>query len=179
MKSYEEPNFIKFDTIKIRTKIAYFKKAIVKFNPKYNPRNENITGLYYSSKNDSCNIPFDLFIGVSYPKQSMSIEFSSKILLNDYPKLITKNTFRQCLDNLNKLGICEIDAEAISNDCSFSMTHITSDVQMELTDNTLDTLSILTNNYKNYNWKHYEKSGITFSKDVITENCKEDIKITR
>ena len=177
MKSYEKPNFIKFDTIKIRTKKDYFKKTLVTFNPKYHPRNGNITGIYYSSKNDSINIPFDLFIGVSYTKKSLSIEFSSKILWDDYPKLITKDTFRQCLDNLNQLGICEIDTEAICKDCCFSMVHVTSDFQMELTDDKLDTLSISADDYKRYIWKHYEKSGITFSKDVKTEDCKEEIKI--
>ena len=177
MNNYEEANFIKFDTIKIRTRQDYFKKSLITFNPKYHPRNGNITGIYYSSKNDSINIPFDLFIGVSYTKQSMTIEFSSKILWDDYPKLITKDTFRQCLDNLNQLGICEIDAEAISKDCCFSIIHVTSDFPMELTDDKLDTLSISADDYKRYNWKHYEKSGITFSKDVKSEDCKEEIKI--
>ena len=55
--------------------------------------------------------------------------------------------------------------------------HVTSDFQMELTDEKLDTLSILADDYKRFNWKHYEKSGITFSKDVKTDDCKEDLKI--
>ena len=63
MKNYKEVNFIKFDTIKIRTKIHYFKKSHVLFNTQFNPRNRELTGIYYSSKNDT-NIPFDLFIGV-------------------------------------------------------------------------------------------------------------------
>lgn len=176
MQNYEEPYYLKFDTIKIRTKREYFKNPLVTFNPKYNPRNGIITGIYYCSKNDSVNIPFDLFIGVSYKQNSLSIEFSSKILWDDYPKLITKDTFRQCLDNLNQLGICKIDAEAISKDCYFTMIHVASDCQMELTDNTLDTLSLLIDDYKRYNWKRYEKNGVTFSKDVKTENCKENIK---
>jgi len=176
MKNYEKPNFLKFDTIKIRTKIDYFKKEILTFSENKNPRNGNIKGKYYSSKNDN-NIPFDLYIGISYTRQSMSIEFSSKILFDNYPKLITKDTFRQCLENLNNLGICEIDIDGILKDCYFSLLHITVDFLMELTDEILNTLNILGNNSLRFDWRHYEKTGITFSRDVKDEDAKDTLKI--
>ena len=176
MKSYEAPNFIKFDTIKIRTKIDYFKKETLTFNVNNHPRNGYIEGKSYSAIKDN-KIPYNLFIGINYFKQSMTIEFSSKILLDDYPKLITKNTFKQCLDNLNKLGICEIDAESISKDCYLSIGHIASDHEMDLTDGKLDTLNTLVDQYRRYKWKHYEKTGYIFSKDTKEKKGNETFRI--
>ena len=177
MRNHEKTNFLKFDTIKFITKSDYFKKELLTFNENKNPRNGIITGKYYSAKNDSSNIPFNLYIGISYPKKSMTIEFSSKILGDDYPKLITKHTFRKCLENLNKLGICEIDIDGIMQYCYFKMLHITTDFSMELTDEKLDTLCILGNNTMRFKWQHYETSGITFSKDVKDEKSKDSLKI--
>jgi len=176
MKNYEKPDFIKFDTIKIRTKKEYFKKTIMIFNQNFNPRNGKLTGMYYSSKNDN-NIPFDLYIAVSEKNNSMTIEFSSKILRDKYPELITKDTFKQCLDNLNKLGICEIDAKAVSKDCYFQEVDVTSDTQMTLTEEILNTLNTLVANYRRWRWERYENSGITFTKDVKSKDCKESLKI--
>lgn len=77
-------DFIKFDTIKIRTSINYLSRKNIKFNKNYN--NGLLIGEYYNSKNDN-HIPYDLYIGISYTKQSLTLEFSSKILLDDYPQL--------------------------------------------------------------------------------------------
>jgi len=177
MQSYEKPNYLKFDTIEFITKIDYFKREILTFNDSKNPRNGNITGKYYSSKNDSFKIPFTLNIGVSYTRQSMKIKFSSKILGDDYPKLITKDTFRQCLENLNKLGICEIDIDGIMKYCYFKSIHVTTDFPMELTNEKLNTLNILGNNSMRYKWQHYETSGITFNRDVKDEDSMDSFKI--
>jgi len=170
--SYE----IKFDTVKIRTNINYFKKELITFNSYHNHRTGKLIKKSYNSKIDN-SIPYNIYIGVNYINNSLTIEFSSKILLNDYPKLITKDTVLQCLENLNQLGICEIDVEAIHKDCFFAEIHTTKDVQMELTDNTLNELNTIVNNYFRFNWKHYEYSGIIFNKDVESKDCKESIKI--
>jgi len=132
--------------------------------------------LIYSSKNDK-SIPFDLFIGTSRTRQSMSIEFSSKILLDDYPKLISKDTFPKCLENIHQLGICELDIDSILQYCYFKTLHVTKDISLELTDPVLDTLNSSVNNYRRFNWNHYEKEGITFTKDVKSVGCKESITI--
>lgn len=173
MNSYENKKLNQFDTVKIRTRIDYLKECHIKFNEQYNPNNGNITGVYYNSKNDN-SIPFDLYIGLSYTRQSMTIEFSSKILLDDYPKLISIQTFRKCLENINLLGICDLDIDSICQDCFFTKIHITKDISMELTNQTLDYLNSLVNNYRRYKWEHY-KSGISFTKDVSSKDCKESI----
>lgn len=171
---YSYDNNLKFDTVKIWSKIEYFKNSIVSFSPNINPNGEH-TGMHYSSKKDK-SIPYNLFIGINYNSQSLTMEFSSKVLLDDYPKLITQTTFRQCLENINKLDICTIDADAIANDCYFSTIDITNDIDYKLTDNVLNSLNLCVNNYRRYKWEHY-KDGIQYTKDVATNSCKESIQI--
>lgn len=174
MYCYENKN-LKFDTVKIRTKKEYLINTIIPFSPKINKYGE-CTGIYYSSKDDK-SIPFDLYIGESYTRQSVTLEFSSKILLDDYPKLITRTTFRQCLENINKLGICTIDVDRIVSDCSFSKVHITNDIDYTLTNDKLSILNSCVSDYRRYKWEHYEGEGIRYTKDVKSKDCKETIVI--
>lgn len=172
--SYENKN-LKFDTVKIRTKKEYLINTNIQFNKNYNT-NEDLTGIYYNSKNDKL-IPYDLYIGVSYTSQSLTLEFSSKILLDDYPKLITPTTFRQCLENINKLGICTIDVDRIVSDCFFSKVHITNDIDYILANDGLSFLNSRVGNYRRFKWEHYKNEGIRFTKDVKSKDCKESIVI--
>lgn len=174
MDSYENKN-LKFDTVKIRTKEEYLINRNIQFNKNYN-KNGDLTGIYYNSKNDK-SIPFDLYIGVSYRSQSLTLEFSSKVLLDDYPKLITRTTFRECLENINKLGICTIDVDRVVSDCYFSKVHITNDADYILTNDRLSLLNSCVGNYRRFRWEHYEGEGIRYTKDVKSKDCKESIVV--
>ena len=174
MNSYENKN-LKFDTIKIRTNKEYLINTNIQFNKNYN-KNGDLIGIYYNSKNDN-SIPYDLFIGINHHSQSLTLEFSSKILLDDYPKLITRTTFRQCLENINKLGICTIDVDRIISDCHFSKIHITIDIDYILTNDKLSSLNSCVGNYRRFKWAHYENEGIRYTKDVKSKTCKETIVI--
>lgn len=173
MNSYEN-KFLKFDTVKIRTKKEYLKNINIQFNKNYN--DGLLIGEYYNSKHDK-SIPFDIYIGVSYTSQSLTLEFSSKILRDDYPKLITRTTFRQCLENINKLGICTIDVDRIICDCYFSKVHITTDIDYILTNDKLSILNSCVENYRRFRWEHYEGEGIRFTKDVKSKDCKESVVV--
>ncbi|MEG0032736.1 MAG: hypothetical protein RR689_00360, partial [Mucinivorans sp.] len=81
----------------------------------------------------------------------MTIEFSSKILLKDYPLLISAETFRQCLENIEILGICTLDIDSIINNGYFSKLHITKDINLRLTTEILDGLNQCTKEYRRYN----------------------------
>lgn len=171
MNGYENKN-LKFDTVKIRTNINYLISKNIEFDKKY----ENgllVREQYISNK----NLHYNLYIGISYTSQSLTLEFSSKILLDDYPKLITRTTFRQCLENINKLNICTIDVDMIVNDCYFSKVHITNDIDYILTNDRLSLLNSCVGNYRRFKWEYYEGEGIRYSKDVKSKECKETIVI--
>lgn len=164
---------IKFDTIKIRTNINNLITKNIEFNKNYN--NGVLTGEYYNLKKDK-SIPYNLFIGINYNSQSLTIEFSSKILLDDYPRLITKDTFKQCLNNINMLGICIIDVDSIYEDC-YITGDITIDIEYQLTDNDYSTLNRCVGNYRRFRWEYYEKEGIRYYKDVKTQKLKDSLVI--
>ena len=67
----------------------------------------------FHSRKHTDIIPFQLYIRVNYKSKRMTIEFSSKILFKDYPLLISAQTFRQCLLNIENLNICKLDIDKI------------------------------------------------------------------
>lgn len=175
MKSqYEKQRLITFDRIKIKSNYKYLLDTKVKFNEMFHSRSREKTGIFYSSKDD-INIPYNLYIAVSYPKQTLTIEFSSKILKENYPNLISKDTIKKCLTNINQLGICEIDVDSILSEGAITSVDVTYDVDLILNDTLLDALNSQVNNYRRFKWTHYDKEGITFTKDVKSKDCAETI----
>lgn len=137
---------IKCDTIKIKSNYKYLLDKNINFNILFDSKKNNVNGEYYSSQGNN-NIPFNLYIATNYSKQTLTIEFSSKILFEDYPKLITAESLPQCLYNLNDMGICTIDIDAVLKTGCITQADITKDVSLELTD---EILTALNNNVSNY-----------------------------
>ena len=165
---------IKCDTIKIKSNYKYLLNKNINFNILFDSKKNNVNGEYYSSQGNN-NIPFNLYIATNYSKQTLTIEFSSKILFDDYPKLITAETLPQCLYNLNNLGICIIDIDGVLKTGCITQADITKDVSLELTDDILTALNNNVGNYRRFKWQHYDGKGITFTKDIIGRG-KEEIK---
>lgn len=163
---------IKCDTIKIKSNYKYLLNKHINFNTLYDYNKNKINGEYYSSNGNS-NIPFNLYLATNYSKQTLTIEFSSKILFDDYPKLITAETLPQCLYNLNDMGICTIDVDGVLKTGCITQADITKDVPLELTDDILTALNNNVGNYRRFKWQHYDGKGITFAKDIIGRDKKE------
>ena len=142
----------------------------------FHSRSGERIGLFYSSKDD-INIPYNLFIAVNYPKQTLTLEFSSKILKEYYPYLISKATIKEYLININQLDICEINIDGILSDGAITSVDVTRDTDLLLSDNILNSLNSQVNNYRRFKWTHYDKEGITFTKDVKSKDCVETITL--
>ncbi len=61
----------------------------------FHSRSGEKIGIFYSSKDD-INIPYNLYIAVSYIKQTLTLEFSSKIFERkisrlNFKKILSKN----------------------------------------------------------------------------------------
>ena len=157
---------IKCDTIKIRTNYKYLLEEKIAFNITNNATKNIEIGRWYNTKYNP-SIPYDVYIATNYIHQTLEIEFSSKILLERYPELISKDTIRQCLENLNKLGICTIDIDGVLNNGWVIKADVTKDVDLRLTDEVLNALNQNVANYRRFKWTHYDHKGITFTKDVV------------
>ena len=173
---YETKRLITFDRIKIKSNYKYLLDTKVKFNEMFHSRSGEKTGLFYSSKDD-INIPYNLYIAVSYVKQTLTLEFSSKILKENYPDLISRDTIKKCLTNINQLNICNIDVDSILSNGVVTSVDITYDADLILNDNLLDALNSQVNNYRRFKWTHYNNEGITFTKDVKSKDCTETITL--
>lgn len=166
--------FIKCDTIKIRCNYKYLKEMKIPFNIQWNHQKNKENGRYFNSKYTPA-IPYNVYVATNNHHQTLEIEFSSKILREMYPELISRDTIRQCLENLNSLGICTVDVEGILNHGWVIRADVTKDVKLMLTDEVLNALNQNVGNYRRFKWEHYVGKGITFTKDVVYG--KEEIKV--
>lgn len=130
----------------------------------------------YRSKNYPAITPYELYIRANFRSNKMTIEFSSKILLVDYPLLICSGTFRQCLSNIESLGLCRLDIDGIIGNCYFNKLHIVRDIDLELTTDILGRLNQCTGDYRRYKWSRY-KDGILFTRNVKAVDCREAITL--
>jgi len=69
--------------------------------------------------------PFHLSI-IKRPYEYL-IEFSSKILLDDYIYLINRNTINECFENINKLDVIQLDIDKTINESEMLLCDITKD----------------------------------------------------
>ncbi len=165
---------LQFDTVKFvsdsNNLLSYNDKL---FRNDIDLETEKVKSIIYSSYRNG-HMPFELYIYANNLNQKLTIEFSSKILLGNYPQLICHDNFVECLQNINNLGICKLDEEAIMKDCEFTKLHITKDIDMKLTDDKLNALNHLVGNYRRFKWTRYN-TGITFTSDVQSIYGREEI----
>ena len=105
---------IKLDRLKLVTNL----KNIVSINEEKfitTYSNNKLLNYTYKSSTDN-NLPYELYIKGDDERKELIIEFSSKILKNDYPKLINRDTIYQCFNNINSTGIIKLDTEEIIKD---------------------------------------------------------------
>lgn len=178
-----EKSMIKFDTVRFSTSsnnIQLLEKGRELFVSQVNESTGEVKSILFNSNaSPECwnSVPFSLYIRANQQSNRMTIEFSSKLLLEDYPLLISATTFGQCLRNIERLGFCQLDIDAIYKDCEFNKLHITKDIEMDFTETTLNTLNRYTSDYRRFGWKRYENDSISFKKDVKSKDCQEELII--
>lgn len=166
-----------FDTIRFVTKTKYISSINSElFKHDVDTTTGELISVEYHSQRHANITPYELNIKANYRCNRMTIEFSSKILLANYPLLISSQTFRQCLLNIEALGICQLDADSIVEDCYFNKLHITKDIDLPLTSEILNRLNQCTGDYRRYRWYRYT-DAILFTKNVKAEDCRESISI--
>ncbi len=79
---------------------------------------------YYKYHQDS---PFSLTIINNPRKSELVIDFTGKVLKDDYPSLISRETIRQCLDNICTMNICDLDTDAILENSEVCLCDVTQD----------------------------------------------------
>ena len=110
------------DKLKIVTSIDYIKNIdLSKFQ--VNIKNDVLQYHKYQQKQ-----PCSLLIMVNYEHNELVIEFTGKVLGDNYKSLINKNTIQECFTNINNLTICKLDIDMILNDSEVCKCDVTKDV---------------------------------------------------
>lgn len=172
----EKKTYITLDTIRLVTNSKYLLSLNDSLFKHIVASSGEILALEFKSKMHQDLAPFGLYILINYRAEKMTLEFSSKLLLQDYSRLISIDTLPQCLENIEKLGICTLNVSMILKDSYINKVHVTKDVDFQLATPILDKLNLCTGQYRRYSWERY-KSCISFKKDVRASSCKEELTI--
>ena len=113
---------IRFDKLKIITDINY----ISNINDKaFTAQSVGEQLLYYKY---NIKKPYSLCIIADYQHSELSIEFTGKILKDEYIHLINKTNIRKCFEEINGLGICTLSIDEILQNSKVCKCDITKDI---------------------------------------------------
>lgn len=161
---------LRFDRMKIITSINNIKDI----NANYfvaNIKNDEI--LYYKYLQEK---PFYLNIIADYGKGELSIEFTGKILLDDYISLINKNNIKECFLQINRLGVCILDIDCILNDSLVVKCDITKDIVSDQINEIVLQIRQNISNYKKWIVKEY-REGVSIENIAKTSRYKKRLLI--
>lgn len=120
--------------------------------------------------------PYLVFIEADYQERELIIEFTGKILRDDYPQLINKTTFHQCLNNINTMGLCHLDVEAIMKDGQVVKTDVCRDVVCTDCKTLTKNLQANVRNFKKYKAQNYG-GNFVIEKTAQTKSYKRRLTI--
>lgn len=162
---------LKFDKMKLVTKIDYisdidYSKFIL------NSKEDSI--LYYKYQQER---PFYLLVMVNYQHNELVLEFTGKILLDNYTNLIDIYTAKDCLSQINRLGICHLNVESIMTDSNVVKCDITKDIKCGSMQDIITNVRQNLTNYKKWITKPYKKEGVALENVVKTPRYKKRLII--
>ena len=115
--------------------------------------------------------PYLLYIEKDLKDNELVIEFTGKILGERYTELINQTNIRQCLDNINALGLCYLNTDAILNEGEVVKADVTIDAEYpDMPSLTTEIQSCVKNNER-YN-AYKEGDNFIVEKKVKTKNRK-------
>ena len=120
--------------------------------------------------------PFFLLIRKDFINNECVIEFTGKILLDRYPELINRDNIRYCIEQINSLGICEIETDKLLQTANVAKCDVTRDVTST---EIKEIISQAKQNLTNYDKWEVEKysNGICLRNKVMTDRYKKRIVI--
>lgn len=117
-------------------------------------------------------------IEVHLKHEEVTMEFTGKILKDDYPLLTNKYTIRKCLNSINVLGICKMKLETILYDSKVLKCDVTRDVHginLGVVKNYISTHLV---NYRKWNVRFFTKNNnFVIEKAVSTQRLKRKMTI--
>ena len=162
---------LKFDKIKFVTNIEDIEILDERqFNLTY--KDNQISAMKFYQE-----IPYLLNIKIDFEASEAVIEFTGKILKSDYKKLISIETIRQCFDNINEMGFCYINIDAILKHAQVVKCDVTKDITGIDTPQLTSYIRGNLSNYQNYQCRKLRNGNLTIEKNVTTKKTMKRITI--
>lgn len=120
--------------------------------------------------------PYGLYVELDYKNNELVIEFSGKILRDAYPQLINRDTIRSCFNNINELGVCHLDVEAIMVDGQVCKIDVTKDIECDDCKSLTTDLRASINNFNKY-LPRVISGNFVIEKNVKTKGCKKRLTV--
>lgn len=121
-------------------------------------------------------LPYLLMIKVDYPSREVVIEFSGKVLGKDYPQLISIRTIRKCFENINALGFCSLDVEAMM-DADVVKCDVTKDVKIQDVSGLTQYVRNHISNYQQFLCRKLRNGNLVVEKNVVSRKTKKRMTI--
>lgn len=115
--------------------------------------------------------PYLLYIEADLREQELVIEFSSKILHDNYPHSISITNIRECLSTINTLGLCDLDIDSIIEDGSVVKVDVCQDIDYSDCKSLCKSIRSSISNYRAYTAKMVG-TNLTIDKNVTTKGLK-------
>ena len=113
-----------------------------------------------------------LNVKVDFLNREVVIEFTGKILGKEYPKLISIENIRQCFRNINALGFCIVDVEAVLEHGQVVACDVTKDVPCEDVPKLCSFIRAHISNYYQFKCTLLHNGNLTIEKNVTSTKSK-------
>lgn len=120
--------------------------------------------------------PYYLYIEADYIERELVLEFTGKILKDDYPNLIHKDNIHICLSNINDLGLCSLNIDAILADGEIVKADVCQDVECADCKTLTENLRAGVGNFKKYLVRNIGDNFV-IEKNVQTKGYKRRLTI--
>ena len=118
--------------------------------------------------------PYTLYVEVDYEAGETVIEFSGKILLDRYPELINKDNFNYCIERINAMGFCCIDAAMLYEHGRACVVDVTKDVTYQNVAGLSEWLRTSIANHRKYLARNIGRN-LVIEKNVKTRGYKDTV----
>jgi hypothetical protein len=120
--------------------------------------------------------PFLLRIKLDFECREVVIEFSGKILGKDYPKLISVETIRQCFENINALGICNLDPATLMN-AEIVKCDVTKDIPVADIPGVTNYIRSHVSSYLRFQCRKLRNGNLVIDRNVTSKKIKKRMTI--
>ena len=120
--------------------------------------------------------PYEVYVELDYQENELVVEFTGKILRDNYPLLINRDTIRDCFNNINELNVCYLNVDAIMTDGQVCKIDVTKDIKCEDCKALTNDLRASISNFNRY-LPRVINNNFVVEKNVKTKGCKKRLTI--